>query len=40
MPQLSMHSVREMMGVADLTVGLEMFRHFYKDFRAIDDQLR
>jgi len=40
MPQLSMHSVREMMGVADLTTALKMFRAFYKDFKAIDDQLR
>ena len=37
--QLSMHSIREMMGVADLAAGLDMFKAFFKDFRAIDDQL-
>lgn len=40
MPQLSMHSIREMMGVADLTNGLALFSAFFKDFRAIDDQLK
>ena len=40
MPQLSMHSVREMMGVADLTTAVKMFRLFYKDFKVIDEQLR
>jgi len=40
MPQLSMHSVREMMGVADLTTAVKMFRLFYKDFKNIDEQLR
>ena len=40
MPQLSMHSVREMMGVADLTTAVNMFRTFFKDFKAIDEQLR
>jgi len=39
MPQLSMHSVREVMGVADLTHGLDLFRTFFKDFRQIDDKL-
>lgn len=40
MPQLSMHSIREMMGVADLTIGVNMFRKFYKDFKSIDESLR
>mmetsp|Transcript_11930 Transcript_11930/g.26944 ORF Transcript_11930/g.26944 Transcript_11930/m.26944 type:complete len:466 (+) Transcript_11930:2-1399(+) len=40
MPQLSMHSVREMMGVADLTIAVKMFRTFFKDFKTIDENLR
>ena len=39
MPQLSMHSVREMMGVADLTHGLDLFRAFFSDFRNVDEML-
>lgn len=39
MPQLAMHSVREMMGVKDLAHGLDMFKGFLKDFRAIDDEI-
>lgn len=39
MPQLSMHSIREMMGVADLTLCKDLFVSFYRDFRAVDDQL-
>ena len=39
MPQLSMHSVREMMGVQDLAHGLDMFKGFLRDFRAIDDEI-
>ena len=39
MPQLSMHSIREMMGVADLTYGLDLFVAFYRDFRNVDDEL-
>ncbi len=39
MPQLSMHSVREMMGAQDLANGLSMFKGFLKDFRAIDDEI-
>lgn len=39
MPQLSMHSCREMMGIADLTHGRNIFLAFYRHFRAIDDNL-
>lgn len=39
MPQLSMHSCREVMGIADLTHGMSMFRSFFKHFNAIDDSL-
>ena len=39
MPQLSMHSVREVMGVADLTHGLAFFQAFFKYFKEIDDKL-
>jgi len=40
LPQLSMHSVREMMGVDDLGSGLAMFKTFFKDFRELDQQLK
>mmetsp|Transcript_123246 Transcript_123246/g.200512 ORF Transcript_123246/g.200512 Transcript_123246/m.200512 type:complete len:515 (+) Transcript_123246:2-1546(+) len=39
MPQLSMHSIREMMGVADLTNCLKLFSAFYKDFNTVDSML-
>lgn len=39
MPQLSMHSIREVMGVADLTYARELFIAFFREFRAIDDEL-
>ena len=39
MPQLSMHSIREMMGGADLTYAHELFVSFFKDFRKLDSQL-
>jgi len=39
MPQLSMHSCREVMGIADLTYGLELFKAYFANFRSIDDQL-
>lgn len=39
MPQLSMHSCREVMGIADLTHGLELFQAFFKHFREVDDCL-
>jgi len=39
MPQLSMHSCREVMGIADLTHGRNLFQAFYKHFRSIDDNL-
>ena len=39
MPQLSMHSIREMMGAADLTLATKLLTAFLKDFRAIDASL-
>lgn len=39
MPQLSMHSCREVMGIADLTHGKNMFLSFYKHFRSVDDNI-
>jgi len=36
-PQLSMHSIRETMGVCDLTNGLELFKAFFAHFREVDD---
>eukprot|EP00566_Odontella_aurita_P012210 CAMPEP_0113597216 /NCGR_PEP_ID=MMETSP0015_2-20120614/40865_1 /TAXON_ID=2838 /ORGANISM="Odontella" /LENGTH=484 /DNA_ID=CAMNT_0000505011 /DNA_START=77 /DNA_END=1531 /DNA_ORIENTATION=+ /assembly_acc=CAM_ASM_000160 len=39
MPQLSMHSCREVMGIADLTHCFEMFKSFFEYFREIDDAL-
>lgn len=39
MPQLSMHSCREVMGIVDLTNGLELFKAFFANFRALDDQM-
>mmetsp|Transcript_8156 Transcript_8156/g.16600 ORF Transcript_8156/g.16600 Transcript_8156/m.16600 type:complete len:167 (+) Transcript_8156:741-1241(+) len=39
MPQLSMHSCREVMGIADLTNGRDLFTAFFTHFREIDDAL-
>mmetsp|Transcript_2186 Transcript_2186/g.3062 ORF Transcript_2186/g.3062 Transcript_2186/m.3062 type:complete len:478 (-) Transcript_2186:175-1608(-) len=39
MSQLSMHSCREVMGIADLTYCLELFKGYFANFRSIDDQL-
>jgi aspartyl aminopeptidase len=39
MPQLSMHSVREVMGIADLTHCLNLFNSFFANFNEIDDSL-
>ena len=38
--QLSMHSIREMMGAADLTYAHRLFTHFLRDFRRLDTQLK
>jgi aspartyl aminopeptidase len=38
-PQLSMHSIRETMGVADLTNGLALFKAFFEHFRDVDASL-
>ena len=40
MPMLSMHSIREMMGVADLSFGHKLFTTFFKEFRSIDSSLK
>lgn len=39
MPQLSMHSCRETMGIADLRHGLNLFNSFWKYFNEIDNSL-
>lgn len=39
MPQLSMHSCREVMGIVDLTNCHDLFQGFFKHFREIDDYL-
>jgi len=39
MPQLSMHSCREVMGIADLTHGRNLFHAYYKHFRSVDENL-
>jgi len=39
MPQLSMHSCREMMGRADLTLAHTLFAAFFSDFRELDESL-
>jgi aspartyl aminopeptidase len=39
MPQLSMHSCREVMGVQDLWYGLQLFTGFFQHFRTIDDNI-
>mmetsp|Transcript_8415 Transcript_8415/g.24867 ORF Transcript_8415/g.24867 Transcript_8415/m.24867 type:complete len:578 (-) Transcript_8415:355-2088(-) len=39
MPQLSMHSCREVMGIADLSRGVDLFRVFYQRFRELDGNL-
>jgi len=38
-PQLSMHSIRETMGVADLSHGLALFRAFFNDFSCVDSSI-
>mmetsp|Transcript_6907 Transcript_6907/g.10249 ORF Transcript_6907/g.10249 Transcript_6907/m.10249 type:complete len:164 (-) Transcript_6907:855-1346(-) len=35
-PQLSMHSIRETMGVRDFTHGLTLFKAFFLHFRGVD----
>lgn len=35
-PQLSMHSIRETMGVCDLTNGLNLFKAFFRHFGEVD----
>lgn len=39
MPQLSMHSIREMMGCQDLTFAARLFTTFFKSFREIDKSI-
>lgn len=39
MPQLSMHSCREVMGIMDLYHGVELFKTFYARFRELDTKL-
>ena len=35
-PQLSMHSIREMCGTADLRLATDLFTHFFHEFSALD----
>jgi len=39
-PSLSMHSVRETMGVADITSNFKLFQTFFKEFRTLDDSCK
>jgi len=34
-----MHSCREMMGIVDLTNGVELFKAYFGGFAALDDKL-
>lgn len=38
-PQLSMHSIRETMGICDLTHGKNMFKAFFQYFREVDNSV-
>jgi len=38
-PQLSMHSIRETMGVCDLSHGLSLFKSFFKNFQEVDSSI-
>ena len=40
MPQLSMHSIRETMGLSDLTFAYKLFREFFLQFTEIDSSVR
>eukprot|EP00601_Ochromonadales_sp_CCMP2298_P000568 CAMPEP_0173169664 /NCGR_PEP_ID=MMETSP1141-20130122/830_1 /TAXON_ID=483371 /ORGANISM="non described non described, Strain CCMP2298" /LENGTH=470 /DNA_ID=CAMNT_0014091517 /DNA_START=6 /DNA_END=1418 /DNA_ORIENTATION=- len=40
MPQLSMHSIREMMGVADLQHGVDLFKAYFRDFREVEGAIK
>eukprot|EP00559_Dactyliosolen_fragilissimus_P006343 CAMPEP_0184856302 /NCGR_PEP_ID=MMETSP0580-20130426/1500_1 /TAXON_ID=1118495 /ORGANISM="Dactyliosolen fragilissimus" /LENGTH=490 /DNA_ID=CAMNT_0027351265 /DNA_START=81 /DNA_END=1553 /DNA_ORIENTATION=+ len=39
-PQLSMHSIRETMGICDLTNGLNLFTAFYHHFGEVDSSIQ
>jgi aspartyl aminopeptidase len=38
-PQLSMHSIRETMGICDLTNGLDLFKAYFRYFREVDSSI-
>jgi aspartyl aminopeptidase len=38
-PQLSMHSIRETMGVCDIQHGLNLFKAFFEHLRAVDESM-
>mmetsp|Transcript_23394 Transcript_23394/g.32025 ORF Transcript_23394/g.32025 Transcript_23394/m.32025 type:complete len:121 (+) Transcript_23394:1173-1535(+) len=40
MPQLSMHSIREMMGCRDLTSAVRLFATFFKDYNGLRSSMR
>ena len=39
MPQLSMHSCREVMGISDLYHGFNLFNSFFENFNELDESL-
>jgi len=39
-PQLSMHSIREMCGVVDVNSAFNLLANFYRDFAAMDQQIQ
>ena len=39
MPQWSMHSIRECMGTSDVSMCLDLFSFFFKEFKAVDSTL-
>jgi aspartyl aminopeptidase len=38
-PQLSMHSIRETCGVADITHAIGLFKAFFEQFTVLDAQI-
>ena len=39
LPMLGMHSIREMMGGNDLTLGYKLLRRFFSDFHDVDNAI-
>jgi aspartyl aminopeptidase len=38
-PQWSMHSIRETCGTIDVLYSCQLFSHFFKEFRELDDSI-